>query len=110
MYLSKKAESLIREAIATDIRQSGGWAVVTSGSIKTAQGTPDIIATVPDPHRIGSYVTCAIEVKTEVGKPSILQEEITDRMGQRGFAVFFPDSLRDWHREFKSYVWSMTRG
>lgn len=103
--MSKKLESTIREAIATDIRQSGGWAIVTSGSIKTAQGTPDIIATVPTGRGDGKFFLCAIEVKTETGDPSILQRQITDRMGQRGFAVFFPTSLRNWHETFKKFAW-----
>jgi hypothetical protein len=102
--MGKKEESNIREAIATDIRQSGGWAIITSGSIKTAQGTPDIIATVPSPNRDNQFFLCGIEVKTETGVPSKLQLKIAKHMELRGFKVFFPHSLQDWHTQFKHFA------
>ena len=108
--MSKKAESQIREAIATDIRQSGGWAIITSGSIKTAQGTPDIIASVPCRDDSGQFYMCAIEVKTENGDLSILQAEVLERMGKRGFAVFIPTSLRNWHTQFKNFAYRNEHG
>lgn len=108
--MSSKTESPIRKAIAKDIRQSGGWALITSGSIKTAQGTPDIIATVPTRDGSDSFYLCAIEVKTETGDTSKIQDETLERMEQRGFAVFTPRSLQEWHTQIKEFAWGSEHG
>lgn len=95
--MSSKEESLIRKKIATWIRKHNGVAIVTSGSIKTAQGTPDILATLWG-HRSYRWITHAIEVKTVVGSPSALQVATLNDMTYKGWVTSLPTSVDDFKK------------
>lgn len=95
--MSSKEESLIRKKIATWIRKQNGVAIVTSGSIKTAQGTPDILATVWG-HRSYRWITHAIEVKTLVGEPSQLQVATLNEMSRKGWVTSLPTSVDEFKK------------
>lgn len=100
--MSKKAESSIRTSIANFIRKEGGYATITSGSIKTAGGTPDILSSL-QAHMQDRWIHHAVEVKTSTGTPDLRQLVVLRMMGRRGYLPMVVDNVRDFHEIHKLY-------
>lgn len=96
-----KAESAIRTNIANHINRSG-WALVVAGSIKTAQGTPDIVGTIWNSD-LKRFIPIAVEVKTDEGTPSAIQIEVLKHMRNKGYLPMVVSSVRQFDEIVKDY-------
>ena len=100
--MTQKAESTIRTNIAQFIRTSDGFAFVTSGSIKTAQGIPDILGSIWAKN-LNDYVHVAVEVKTENGEPSAVQVEVLKVMRLKGYLPMIVTGVREFDEIVRNY-------
>lgn len=100
--MSAKEESAIRTRIAEFTRKEGGNAIVFSGSIKQAGGTPDILTTLWGKYS-GQWIHHAVEVKTDTGTPTKRQIIVLQNMGDKGYLPMIVSSVREFHELHKHF-------
>lgn len=100
--MAKKDESAIRTRIAKFVRDEYGNAIVFSGSIKQAGGTPDLLTTLWG-KQSGQWIHHAVEVKTETGEPSKRQVIVLQVMGRKGYVPMIVDNVRAFHEVHKMF-------
>lgn len=81
-------------------KEIGGWWVKLTGSIFIKRGVPDIIGIFKDGDLI---IPCFIEIKTEKGEVSKIQEITIKKIQNNGGCAFIARSIDDVKKEINAY-------